>query len=180
MRPTALDWSDGSAWHCELQPFAKKSESDYGGFRVLGRLPYGLSFTKIAQRRPTVPRGAAGGTPSGARAPLQADYLRERRGLSFVPVLPDRSKTISRRLCRRPLLWFLSQKVLRVVWNRFRASAGLLAHGVCGGNESYEPLGSTPRHGMFSTQMLETGCFCAMRRYARRRYVAIHDCYTGA
>ena len=51
---------------------------------MLWLLPYGLRFTKIAQRRPTVPRGTAGGTPSGARAPLQADYLRERRGLSFV------------------------------------------------------------------------------------------------
>ena len=77
---------------------------------MLGRLPYGLSFTKIAQRRPTVPRGAAGGTPSGARAPLQADYLRERRGLSFVPVLPDRSKTISRRLCRRPCCGFCPKR----------------------------------------------------------------------
>ena len=61
---------------------------------------------------------------------LQADYLRERRGLSFVPALADRSKTIRRRLCWRPLVPFLSQKVLSVVWDRFRASAGLLAHGV--------------------------------------------------
>ena len=51
-------------------------------------------------------------------------------GLVLVPALLRRSKTTARCLPKRLLLLFVPQKVLRAVWDKFVASAGLLAHGV--------------------------------------------------
>ena len=71
------------------------------------------------------------GTPYCALGPrCRMITCNKRRGLSFVPALPDRSKTISRHLCWRPLLPFPAQRVLRHGQDEFRGSAGLLAHGV--------------------------------------------------